>query len=155
MKKSLLTLSLLTIVIAANELQWVEEQVKAIKPKRDGISNTELTSLHNPFIFLEKNKIITEDDKKKKDDGVRSIVPSIVPTVDTKSIAIKEQKELVVYAIINQSALIGTQWYKIGDTIRDYKVKNMGFKSVTLVKKNKELVLTTHVSNSNIKFNNK
>lgn len=154
MKKSLLVLSLLTISITANELEWVEEQVKAIKPKRDSINNAKLTALHSPFIFLEKNKIKLKDDEKQN-NGIKTVAPKVLPESDIKPVAAEKKEALEVYAIINQSALIGRQWYKTNDNVRGYKVKSIGFKSVTLVKKNKELVLTTNVSNSNIKFNNK
>ncbi|MDY0117227.1 MAG: hypothetical protein RBR59_06610 [Sulfurimonadaceae bacterium] len=49
--------------IQNNELSWVDEQVNAIKPARNGLKESAINVVKNPFIHLDKNKIKKEGEK--------------------------------------------------------------------------------------------
>jgi len=139
-----------------SELNWVDQQVQAIKPPREGINNSKLSVLSTPFIFLEKNKIKDkEDDKNTKKTDFIPKNSSIVSVSTSKEINKIEEKKLQVDAIINKSILINGKWYKTNDKVNGYTIRNIGYNSTTLVRNGKELVLTTSFKNSNIKFINK
>lgn len=138
------------------ELAWVNTQVEAIKPKRDGISTHLLSRISDPFIFLEKNKT----DKKDKDATKRALIPSSKKSATNTAGTLDQVKKpsykaLTLDAVINQSVLINGEWYKLNDTVRGYTIKSITLKSATLVKNKKELVLTTNTTNSTLKFKNK
>ena len=138
------------------ELAWVNTQVEAIKPKRDGISTRLLSRLSDPFFFLEKNNT----DKKEKDVTKRALIPSSKQSVTNTAGTLDKVKKpshkaLTLDAVINQSVLINGEWYKLNDTVRGYTIKSITLKSATLVKNKKKLVLTTNSTNSTLKFKNK
>ena len=43
----------ISVNLVATELEWVDQQIEAIKPPRKGIKITVMT---NTFVFLDKNK---------------------------------------------------------------------------------------------------
>ena len=137
-----------------SELNWVDQQVQAIKPPREGINNSKLSVLSTPFIFLEKNKIKDKEANKntKKTDFIPKKSSIVSTSTEIKKI---EEKKLQVDAIINKSILINGKWYKTNDKVNGYTIKNIGYNSATLIRNEKELVLTTSFKNSNIKFINK
>ena len=139
-----------------NELAWVNQQVEAIKPKRDGINTGLLSRLSDPFIFLDKNKT----EKKEKTTTQKAVIPSSTSTVTNTAAKLETAKKpsyktLTLDAVINQSVLINGEWYKLNDTVRGYTIKSISLKSATLIKNKKELVLTTNTKNSTLKFKNK
>lgn len=161
MKTLLLSSILLATFTYANELKselaWVDKQVEAIKPPREGIHNAKLSALHTPFIFLKKNRIEDKDKDQKSIKQKTNFIPksSAVASQDTKSTQEAPKKKLQVDAIINQSILVNGKWYKIDDKVDGYTIKSIGFSSATLERNKKELVLTTNSQNPNIKFINK
>jgi len=144
MKKLLLLLAIFsTLNLLADELSWVDEQVEAIKPPREGISPQEVSKLKDPFIYYAV-------DKKKKH------VKHIFHTHHKKG-----KKKVVVYnaklslaVIMNKSAFINGKWYKEGEKISGYTIThvNPGAKSVLLTKGKKQKILTTMSKNRNLKF---
>ena len=57
MQKFIILLSIISALsLFGNELSWVDEQVAAIKPPREGISNKEISKLKDPFIFFHTKK---------------------------------------------------------------------------------------------------
>jgi len=149
MKTILLPLSLIltTSLLSVDELSWVNEQVQAIKPPRVGVRKSEISHIKNPFVFLKKNRIEEEETTetpKKTTQATKSFTP-----VKTKHI----NKVLSLDAIINKSVLISGEWYKLGDSINGFTLKEISRNSVLLKKKNKELLLTTKShNNSKLKF---
>jgi len=135
---------LLTSQLLANELSWVDEQVKAIKPPRKGISTKEITSLKDPFVYYNVKK---QKNKKTKVSSKTSYRKSnYKKRVHTA--------RLTLEAIINKSALINGKWYKEGSKVFSYRLKKVNAKSVLLTKGKKEITLTTMSTNKNLKFKN-
>ena len=139
--KKLLIIStiLLSSSLFCNELAWVDEQVEAIKPSRVGMDSSLLTKIHDPFIFLRKPQTQASTSPK--------IVSVSKPT--------KVKQVLILSLIVNNTALINDVWYKIGDKVNGYEIKEIDAKSVLLTNKKKQLLLSTKSSSNNLKFNNK
>lgn len=140
--------SVLGNVLAAGELEWVDEQIAAIKPPR---KSAKMASINDPFIFLEKNKTPKKDDKKSPFFSPSQKVAKSV--VDVNATAKKEEYNLI--AIMNKSAMINDTWYKISDKVNKYTVIAIDKTSVTLKDNKKELVLSTENKSKNLKFKNK
>lgn len=165
MKKHVLLLLSACIVLNANnqgELSWVDEQVEAIKPPRQGLKTTSLNHLKDPFIFLEKNKSTKNTDSSKVSTHMNA--DKVIPLGITQksqtdtSVAVTlvdQAKSLSVDAIINESALINGKWYTLEDVIHGYTIKQVHKTSVVLSKNDKDLVLSTNSKNLNLKFKNK
>jgi len=148
MKRLLITLTLLLgTSLFANELSWVDKQVEAIKPPRSGMKNRSLSTIKDPFIFLKK---------MKKDEKPTS---STKATSSSKSVSIHRTKStkqvLTLLVVLNNKAMINNNWYKQGDKLNGYTIKEINTHSVLLIKKKKKLLLSTKSSNKNLKFNNK
>jgi len=140
MKTLLLSIALLSSAVYANELNWVDEQVQAIKPARSGMKRQELSSLKNPFIFVRKTDKTKKGANSNKKTGLKKVV--------------KKKIDLKLTLVINQSAQISGKWYKKGETINGYKIEEITPRAVLLKKKNKELLLTTNSKNNTLKFKN-
>ena len=135
----------------ATELEWVDEQIEAIKPPRKGVS---ISKVGDPFVFLEKNK--PEVKKEAKTPSVsRRTVASVKPSVAPSEKIETERKAFILSAIINSSAMIDGSWYKKDDKISSYTITDIDKTSVTLKKGDKELILSTISRNPNLKFKNK
>lgn len=153
--KTILLISpiLLSTALLSNELSWVDKQVDAIKPVRIGVNTRVLASTKSPFIFLEKNR----DEKAKK---LKKSIQTKVTTNSNKPIINRHIKNktvttvLSLEAILNNSVMINGAWYKIGDSINGYKVQEMNYNSVLLVKNKKRLLLSTKSRSKTIKFQN-
>ena len=165
--KTILIISLLiSSTLFSNELSWVDEQVNAIKPSRNGASNYNISRLDNPFVYLKKN--ITKDKKNNKkaskkrkkpiyytkksknkytNSGTKKATKNVIRTINLDSV-------FTLSAIINSSALINKKWYKLGDKFHSYKIVKIGKTSVTLSKrKNKNIyLLSTKSSTNKLKF---
>ncbi len=140
-------LLLLTTQLFSNELAWVDEQIEAIKPERIGISNTAISKVKSPFIFLEK---ADDSTVQKNTKGVTS------PYAKYKTVT--KRKSSIYFrleAILNKSAMINGKWYKEGKYIYGYKLKKVNRTSVVLIRKNKKIRLSTASRNRHIKFKNK
>ncbi len=138
---------LLTVNLSSNELAWVDEQVEAIKPPRHGMKNRELSTLRDPFIFLNKNRASSS--------GAKSSKKKKIATSSDKNRVIKKKSSLSVTMLMNSSAMINGKWYRIGDTVSGYKIAKIDTTSVLLTKKSKKLLLSTNTKSKNLNFNNK
>lgn len=143
----------LTGILCANELAWVDEQIEAIKPARKGIT---VSYAENPFIFLEKNgykakgkrKVFSRSSSAKSTPSPKGSTPYLSDIQPSKT-------ELILDLIINSSAMINGNWHKINDRVGSYTLVYVGKDSVTLKIGDKELILSTHTKNKNLKFKNK
>ncbi len=123
-----------TILIADN-MSWVNEQLKAIKPKRIGISDQEISLIKDPFIFLKK-----KDDKKKKQKKKASFstAPVMVPQVEEPVF-----RDFKLYAIMNKTALINNKWYKKGEKVHGFTLVKVNLTQVVLRRGKESIVLST------------
>jgi len=173
MKIILILPLLIASSLLSNELSWVDEQVNAIKPNRNGTSNKKISKLKNPFIYLKKNlskekqdmynKIAEEKAKLAKDkmieDAAKAKNGSKV-LYDSKKGAVtfandNAKTPSVIFnlnAIINSSALINGDWYKLGDKIHKYKITNITKTTVTLVKNKRTTIISTKSNANKLKF---
>ncbi|PHS57030.1 MAG: hypothetical protein COB17_07375 [Sulfurimonas sp.] len=149
--KKILTFSILFIfisIINSDELSWVDEQVKAIKPARPGINNSIISNIKDPFLFLEKNgfKNIKKEIKKKH----------IVKIKKTKYKIIKKyMAKLNLEMIINSSVLINGSWYNIGDYIKGQLISKVYKTSIILNYNGKKSTLSIQKKKYNLKFKKK
>jgi hypothetical protein len=149
---------LLSNTLYANELEWVDEQIEAIKPPRKGVN---ISVLETPFIFLEKNRPEKKDAKKDSRTTVASTQKTAVSKTAVSDEAGKtvdetpKKNSFVLSTIINSSAMIDGNWYRVSDKISNYTVTDITKTSVTLKQGSKELLLSTVITNPNLKFKNK
>ncbi len=152
--KNLLTVLILlssSVILIANELKWVDEQIEAIKPPRDGVSFAKVNAVNDPFIFLKKNK--DEDKTKKKTIAVKSRSTSKKSSPNSNKLA-KKSTVLVLDAIINKNALINGKWYKLKDRVGKYTLNSIDRTNIILSYKRKNIFLSTDSKNKNLKFKN-
>jgi hypothetical protein len=152
------TLMLLVAIFLSNslyadELEWVDEQIQAIKPPRKGVN---ISIVGDPFIFLEKNKPEVKDTKK----STKSVDTSAKKTASSaeageKVVETSKKSGFILSTIINSSAMIDGNWYKVSDKISSYTITDITKTSVTLKSTDKELILSTAIKNQNLKFKNK
>lgn len=150
--KTIFTL-LLTLLFAsnlsANELDWVNEQIEAIKPPRKGVV---VSGISNPFVFLKKNMPKEKDTKK-------TVMTTSAPKPDSS--AEKPKEEIISAAsfdlsvIINSSAMINGNWCKVNDTLKGYIISEISKDIVTLKKDKKLIFLSTTAKKQTLKFKNK
>ena len=166
MKKNYILASLLvTLTTQATELEWVQTQVDAIKPPRVGLSLSNINSLKNPMVLFVKKETKKDKSKTKTNTDKKDVVISPSKTnnsnSNTGSIIVNKNrvqeitKTLVLEAIINKSAMISGNWYRLGSIVSGYKLAEVNLTSVVLTKNNKRRVLSTLSKKSNLKFNNK
>ncbi|MDB2562170.1 hypothetical protein N9X61_01050 [Sulfurimonas sp.] len=153
--KYLLILSLLYIhnIASANELQWVDEQIAAIKPPRSGITKSKINTIKSPFVFLNKQKKdpISRSKKIAKNSNTKETSPLKSTTKNTIS---KRTTSFSLGAIINKSALINGTWYKLNAKVGKYTLSSISSSNVILSYKKKELLLSTRSKNRKLKFKN-
>ena len=162
MKNIIFSLLLLSSMIEANtnteDLSWVDEQVQAIKPARDGESNRNISRIKDPFIFLKKNSLKKDEEKKVSVKSSSSLnassTKSVTSSTDslTKAPVIYKKGTFKLNAIINSSALINGKWYKLGDIVNSYKIVSVDTKTVTLKNGSNKKVLSTATKNTKLKF---
>lgn len=142
MKKLLLLLILPLIAFAQSaepDLQWVDEEIAAIKPPRKGIQEAALRGLSDPF-----SEQLALNQPPNQEEG---IVTSTEPM---------EQNNLTLQAIFNgKSALIDGKWYSQNEKIYGYVIQKIERDSVLLQQKKKKLKLSLITKNDNIKINAK
>ncbi len=136
-------------LLNANELEWVDEQIKAIQPPREGMKN--IHALKDPFIFLKKNK---DDEESKKNNKVTpsTTVPLMGQNITKEKVTIVKKSTFDLSMIINKSAKINNKWYKQGDILSDYEILTISPSSVVLVKNKKQTILSTNSKNKNSKL---
>ena len=143
-----ITLFLLSLSLVANELEWVDEQIEAIKPPRAGIAKSKIDLSENPFIFLSKKTKKKRVSKRRYVKSKKNIISKAVKTVDHKAPAFS------LDAIINKSALIDGNWYKVDTNIGKYLITNINKTTVTLSYKKRDYQLSTRSKIRRLKFRN-
>lgn len=145
MKNLMIILSLfVTNTLMSNELSWVDEQIQAIKPPREGMESHDILSIKDPFIFLSKIK------SKKSKIVKNSITPSPITQAIVKTKILK--KTLSLSMILNKVAMINGDWYKVGDLVNGYRVTKIDRISVILNNQNRKLILSTKSMSNKLKF---
>jgi len=145
MKTSFIIILLISLNLNANELSWVNEQIKAIKPPRHGISESRINRTKNPFIFFKT--------KEEKIPTKKTIV-NVKKTLTNTNVVSKKSTSIILSAIINKSALVNGKWYKVNDKIGKYTLSKINKTTAILKYKRKELLLSTQTKNKNLKFKN-
>jgi len=152
----IVTFLLLTLNLSSNdELEWVDEQINAIKPPRVGVKSIKIARLKSPFIFLRK-----KGNSKNTTARRRSVIPNgMMASSRNKTKKAKKAKVvkrgLYLGAVLNDTALISGKWYKINDKVGAYTLTSVSRTSVVLSGKKKSLTLSTDSKNLNLKFKNK
>ncbi len=153
MKKIFLILSVLfSTLVLSNELSWVDRQVDAIKPPRIGMKASSIKNLKDPFIFLEKNRtaeLLTSKSSQPKAGIKQNSKTAKKQKIKTVS------KVLVLNVIMNNSAMISGEWYKLGDRVNGFEISEINRNSVLLHKQKKKLLLSTKSNTNKLKFHNK
>ncbi|MDF1878692.1 hypothetical protein JHD46_03455 [Sulfurimonas sp. SAG-AH-194-C20] len=153
MKKIVLGLSIfLSSLLYANELSWVDQQVNAIKPPRIGMKVSYINKIQDPFVFLEKNGTIQKETPKKSLSSVKKKENTLVLKKQKTKIV---NKILVLSVVMNHSAMISGEWYKIGDAVNGFVISEINPSSVLLRKNKKQLLLSTKSNTNKLKFLNK
>jgi hypothetical protein len=133
--------------VGDKELTWVDEQIQAILPARVGVSEGIVGSLLDPM-------------KMKKIVPVASSGNLLAPPKlgSTGILALPKiiEEPLRLQALINKSALINGQWYKLNDPVRTFTLSEIKPNSVLLLgKKEQKILLFLTKQNSNIKITTK
>ncbi len=132
MKILLILLLILSYELNADELEWVDEQINAIKPPRNGISKSKIDIIRSPFNLKKKPvEVILDKDM---------------------NVVAKKEITLSLHAIINKSAFINEKWYKLNDKIDKYTITSIERTIVLLSFKKKTLLLSIKSKNKNLKF---
>ncbi|RLA81718.1 MAG: hypothetical protein DRG78_08810 [Epsilonproteobacteria bacterium] len=156
MKTFFITIALLlTANLNSSELDWVNEQVEAIKPPRIGMKNRELSTLKDPFIFLRKNRTNKPKGKNVAKKSRSTSSSNRATAASGKKTTLKKKSSLSVSLLMNSSAMINEKWYRVGDKINGYKISKIDSTSVLLIKNKKKLLLSTSSESKNLNFNNK
>jgi hypothetical protein len=145
----------LAVTLNSNELSWVDTQVNAIKPPREGMNNSDITDITSPFIFLhgKKSKKRYTRTKVKSTVSYKKQAKSTQTSSQTSSIILQQpEKPLILSAVINDSALINGQWYKVNDNVDSFNLSIVNRTSVVLTKGNGKLVLSTSEPKRSLKF---
>jgi len=156
MKNSIIILSiLLSTSLLSSELSWVDEQVEAIKPTRSGMSKRSVAVIQDPFIFLEKNRLTKREEVTAEisPSPLKRSVSRATSTTTTKTNNVHVANAMLsLEMIMNSSAMINREWYKVGDHVSGYTIKKINHNSVLLVKNNKKLLLSTKSESKKLKF---
>jgi len=130
------------------ELQWVDEQIKAILPPRIGVSDGFINSLLDPIKYVKSTKPLGVTGGLLAPPKLGGIPLNIPPKI--------VEEPLRLQALMNKSALINGKWYKANDSIRNYSLSEIKSNSVLLSsKKGQPLLLMLTKTNNNIKLNTK
>ena len=136
---------------SSNELKWVDEQIQSIKPNRQGISNKDIDKLKNPFILLKKQDIKITNKTTKRITRTKKVKYIYKQKTYKKT---KKDTSFILEAIMNKTALINKKWYKVGDKINNYIIKEIAPTQVVLIKGSKHIILSTNTQNLTLKFKN-
>ena len=156
----LVTFLLFSLNLSSDELSWVDEQINAIKPPRDGVKSSTVSKLRDPFIFLHGKKYKKSYKKRRVYHSSDSkMLQSSTATSSSGSSdyisAPPSRSNMYLGAIMNNSALINGRWYKINDKVGGYTLTKVSRTSILLTYGKRSFILTTDSQNLNLKFNNK
>jgi hypothetical protein len=143
------SLLFLQTTYSANELSWVDTQIDAIKPARVGIDDSQIMKTEDPFLFFKKDSTKNKSVKISTAVKQKNIIKQILSTNnDVKQTPLT----MKLSAIINNSALINGEWYRVNQYVADFIISSITRTSVVLTKGKEKLVLTTSEQNKNLKF---
>lgn len=142
MKHSILTL-ILSVGIAyasnINELSWVDDQIKAIKPPRVGIQSGYIDLLKDPI-------------RLAQEPNATDANPSVHYTASGKVDRMLHLKPLTLEAVMNGRAYISGTWYRIDDKVQHSILTSIEEDHVVLTEKNKKTRLFVNPQNDKIKI---
>jgi len=147
----LLALSISSVTVAS-ELDWVDEQIEAIKPPRKGVV---VSGTNDPFVFLNKNK--PKEEKKEEAPVVANAAVTKVTPVAAEEKPPLTSDDFILGGILNSSAMINGNWYKKSDIVSEHIVFEIDKNFVTLKNKkgDRTILLSTATSKPTLKFKNK
>ncbi len=149
-KLNILITLFLSINLFADELVWVDTQVEAIKPSRDGVKYSTISILADPFIFLNAKKKV--ESKVVYPRKKRYKTSSTSTSATNRKIAYSYTKGLILETVINNSVQINGNWYKLNDNVKGHKLTKIDRTSVILTRYGKKTILSTKSKNSTLKF---
>lgn len=143
--KSIITIifTLVTLLVANSDVNWIDEQIEAIKPARKAAV---ISSATDPFIFLDKNK-------KEPQGGAKTPLANTEVSIKDKNVS--KEPTFTLSMIMNQKAMINEAWYGVNDKIYKYTITEITKDSVSLKDNKKELHLTTQTTQNRLNFKNR
>jgi len=109
--KNILFMTLITSTIYADlSMDQIRDMVQKIHDRRDGVSIEKLKDTKEPFVRLEEENNIT----------------TFVIPMD------KEDTQMSLNAILNETAYINGEWKGLDDTVGGYTLKYIGKRGVVL-----------------------
>lgn len=160
MKTFIIIFLLFVLNLNSGELEWVDEQIEAIKPVRVGLKASDLSSVKDPMVLIIVNEKTGKKSIKKSrtKSKARSYKKYSKRTSKSKN-RVKSnpviKHSFFLEAIMNSSALINNKWYKLGDKINKYTIHKIERTSVVLTANGKYIMLSTSNKNRTIKFKNR
>jgi len=132
------------------ELEWVDEQIRAILPARIGVADGFINSLTDPIKY-------TSPEPKLRMLGGNLLAPPRLGSMPMlPSIPKVVIEPLRLEGLMNKSALINGKWYHINDAVRSYTLAEIKASSILLSgAKGQQLILFISKQNNNIKINTK
>ena len=134
--KKITIISLAVAMLLASEVDEIDKIVQKINSKREGtLPKKELKSVVSPMV-----KIVVENNETIKDSNGTIIK------------AKAKDDNFVLAAILNNSAFINGNWYKVGDMVGKYKLIEIMDDSVLLKNGNKTKLILFKENNNKIKI---
>jgi len=134
--KKITIISLAAAMLLASEVDEIDKIVQKINSKREGtLPKKELKSVVSPMV-----KIVVENNETIKDSNGTIIK------------AKAKDDNFVLAAILNNSAFINGNWYKVGDMVGKYKLIEIMDDSVLLKNGNKTKLILFKENNNKIKI---
>ncbi len=129
MKHIILAIFTLTLFTYADlSVQQIQNMVKQIHEKREGVKLETLEGTKEPFVRLEEGN---------------NTSTFVIPTEETR------EAKLTLHAIINSKAFINDRWMSEDDNILAYKLKHIGKRGVVLRNENHIKKLFLHKNKDN------
>lgn len=119
--------------------EWVDAQIEAIKPPRQGLSQGALERVTNPFLYTSR---VSSTPKRT------TTKPRRTTRTDRKT----GYPAMKLLAVMNNSALINGNWYRINDKVHGYTVAKVNADSVLLTRYNTKRMLFVSSKSNNIKI---
>lgn len=116
MKKTIMFLTILTISNADLSLKQIQDMVKKIHQKREGVKLSTLETTKEPFVRLEEDE--------------NNITTFVIPRKEKKPDPTDVKMEL--NAVVNGKAYINSKWVDINETILGYRLGHIGKRGVVL-----------------------
>ena len=127
MKKTIILLLLSFIVLSSGSLskEKITSMISEIKQERVGINLSTLETTLNPFIIVKIEENLTEEST----EIVAQPIVIVEPVYELD-------------AVLNHAGFINKKWYKVGQTLGDYKIKSISKTTVILKSPEKEKILS-------------